>query len=73
MEALVRAAPTGIQTRRVWYLYEALTGRTLDVDNAPNAAAIDLLDPEAYFTGKPRLSKRIVCAITSWGPAASVR
>jgi Fic/DOC family len=24
----------------------------------PSAAAIDLLDPEAYFTGKPRLSKR---------------
>ena len=30
----------------------------LDVDDAPSAAAIDLLDPEAYFTGKPRLSKR---------------
>jgi hypothetical protein len=28
------------------------------VDDAPQAAAIDLLEPEAYFTGKPRLSKR---------------
>lgn len=28
------------------------------MDDAPSAAAIDLLDPEAYFTGKPRLSKR---------------
>jgi hypothetical protein len=28
------------------------------VDDAPSGAAIDLLDPEAYFTGKPRLSKR---------------
>jgi hypothetical protein len=28
------------------------------VDDAPNAAAIDLLEPKAYFTGKPRLSKR---------------
>ena len=58
VEALVRAAPTGIPVRRAWYLFEMLTGRTLDVEDAPRAAAIDLLDPQAYFTGKPRLSKR---------------
>lgn len=58
IEALVRAIPTGIPARRAWFLYEALTGRTLDVEDAPKAAAIDLLDPEAYFTGKPRLSRR---------------
>ena len=58
VESIVRAAPTGIPARRAWYLYEILTGRTLDVDDAPGAAAIDLLDSEAYFTGKPRLSKR---------------
>jgi len=58
VEAIVRAAPTGIPARRAWYLYEILTGRTLDVDDAPGAAAVDLLDSEAYFTGKPRLSKR---------------
>src|SRR6266852_4940271 len=57
-EAVVRAAPTGIPARRVWYLFEILTGRTLDVNDAPSAAAIDLLEPETYFTGKPRLSKR---------------
>ena len=58
VENIVRAAPTGIPARRAWYFYELLIGRALDVDDAPNAAAIDLLDPEAYFTGKPRLSKR---------------
>ncbi len=58
VEAFVRAAPTGIPARRVWYLYEILTGRTLDLENAPKAEAIDLLDPKAYFTGKPRLSRR---------------
>jgi hypothetical protein len=58
VEAIVRAAPTGIPARRAWYLYEILTGRTLDVDDARGAAAIDLLEPDAYFTGKPRLSKR---------------
>ncbi len=58
VEAIVRAAPTGILVRRAWYLYEVMTGRTLGVDDAPSTAAIDLLDPKAYFTGKPRLSKR---------------
>lgn len=56
--AIVRAAPTGIPARRAWYLYETLTGRTLNVEDAPRAAAIDVLNPKAYFTGKPRLSKR---------------
>ena len=58
VESIVRAAPTGIPARRAWYFYELLIGRTLEVDDAPSAAAIDLLDPEAYYTGKPRLSKR---------------
>lgn len=58
VEAVVRATPNGIHARRAWYLYETFTGRTLDIDDAPNAAAIDLLDAEAYFTSKPRLSKR---------------
>ena len=57
-EAVVRKAPTALPVRRAWYLYEALMGHTLDVEDAPRAEAIDLLDPKAYFTGKPRLSKR---------------
>ena len=58
VEAIVRRTPTGAMARRTWYLYETLTGHTLDVDDAPGVAAIDLLDPEGYFTGNPRLSKR---------------
>ena len=58
VEAIVHAAPTGVPARRAWYLYEILTGRSLDVDDAPAATAIDLLEPKAYFTGKPHLSKR---------------
>jgi hypothetical protein len=58
IEAIIHAAPTGIPARRVWYFYEILTSCTLDIEDVPSAAAIDLLDPDAYFTGKPRLSKR---------------
>lgn len=56
--AFVKAAPTGVPARRAWFLYELLTGATLDIPDTPNVAAVDLLDPAAYFTGKPRLSKR---------------
>jgi len=58
LEALVRADATSMPVRRAWYLYELLTGRTLDVEDAPRVAAIDLLDPKDYFTGKPRPSRR---------------
>src|ERR1019366_5033821 len=58
MATFVRAVPSGKTTRRAWFLYEALTDRTLKVSDAPEVAAIDVLDPKTYFTGKPRLSKR---------------
>lgn len=58
VEALVREASTALPVRRAWYLYETLTGRTLDVGDAPRTEAVDLLDPKIYFTGKPRLSRR---------------
>jgi len=58
IEEMVRAAPTAAHTRRVWFLYETLADRILDVEDAPRVPAIDLLDPKSYFTGKPRLSKR---------------
>ena len=58
MEAFVKATPKGVPARRAWYLYELLTGRTLDIPDDPGVPAVDLLDSDAYFTGKPRLSRR---------------
>jgi hypothetical protein len=55
---MARATPAGNVSRRAWFLYEHLTGRTLDVADAPAAAAVDVLDRERYFTGAPRLSRR---------------
>src|ERR1700733_15348938 len=34
IEALVRAKPTGSYARRIWFLYEWLTGRRLDLSDA---------------------------------------
>lgn len=56
--ARVLASPASAPVRRAWFLYETLTGRHLDVDDAPRVAAVDVLDANVYFTGKPRLSKR---------------
>ena len=58
VEACVTSAPTGQTARRIWFLYELLTGNALDIPDAPNVAAIDLLDQSLYFTGKPKVSKR---------------
>ena len=58
IEAMVREAPTGGPARRAWFFFETLTGRRLDLEDAPRATAVDALDPEKYFTAEPRLSKR---------------
>lgn len=58
LTAFIKAAPTGALTRRVWFFYETLTGKTLAIEDAQTVTAADALDPKAYFTGAPRLSKR---------------
>jgi hypothetical protein len=54
----VRSAPGGQPNRRVWFLFEHLTGQVLDIPDAEHVTAVDLLDPKDYFTGTPLLSKR---------------
>jgi len=44
--AIVRATPTGRFARRIWYIYEWLTGRELDVDAAGKVRTVDVVDPE---------------------------
>ncbi len=56
--AFVSEAPTGAITRRIWFFYETLTGKMLPIDDAQTVTAVDALDPKAYFTSKPALSKR---------------
>jgi hypothetical protein len=56
--AFVRSAPTGAPNRRAWFLYEFLTGRTLDIPDVAEASFTDLLDDRLYFTAAPQLSRR---------------
>ena len=49
----IRSKPTGKYARRLWFLYEFLTGRKLPLDDLKRGSYIDLLDPDAYFTVEP--------------------
>jgi hypothetical protein len=52
-EEYVRSKPRGKYARRLWFLYEFLTGSILDLDDLKTGNYIDLLDPEHYFTITP--------------------
>ena len=50
-ENWIRSEPTGIFTRRAWYLFELLTGKTLDILDIGPASYVDLLDSDLHITG----------------------
>jgi hypothetical protein len=43
--------PTGRYARVLWFLYEAFTGKRLDLPDLRVGNYVDLLDPEIYVTG----------------------
>jgi len=49
----VRSKPTGKYARRLWFLYEFLTGKTLPMDDLKRGNYIDLLEPDEYYTVTP--------------------
>ena len=49
----VRSKPTGKYARRLWFLYEFLTGKTLPLDDLTRGNYVDLLEPDAYYTVAP--------------------
>jgi hypothetical protein len=58
IEAWARAEPTGAYARRAWFLYEWLTGRTLDLPDAGVVTYVDALDPAFHITAKNIPSRR---------------
>ena len=49
VEALVRARPTGRYARRIWFLYEWLTGRRLDLPDAGAGTYVPVVDPDQQW------------------------
>src|SRR5208337_3338528 len=50
IEAWIKSEPVGKYARRVWYLYEFLTGETLDAPEVPPTENVLLLDPALHIT-----------------------
>lgn len=46
IEALVRAKPSGSYSRRIWFLYEWLTGSRLDLPDAAAGRYVPAVDPD---------------------------
>lgn len=51
IEALVRATPTGSYARRIWFLYEWLTGRQLKLPALTKGTYVPALDPKLQWPG----------------------
>ena len=49
LEEMIRDTPTGAYTRRIWFLFEWLTGRTLDVPDAAKVKAVEVVDPNLQY------------------------
>ena len=49
-QAYVQSKPTGKYARRLWFLYEFLTGKRLSMEDVGGVSYIDLLDPNQYYT-----------------------
>jgi hypothetical protein len=55
---LIQLEPTGAYSRRIWFLYEWLQEKILDLPDAKSGNFVDLLDPKLQYPGPIRNSKR---------------
>jgi hypothetical protein len=57
-ERMVRAKPTGCYVRRIWFFYEWLTGKQLDLPPLRKGSYTSALDPELQWPGRAVNSPR---------------
>lgn len=58
IRAWILGKPTGLYTRKAWFLYEHLAGRRLDIPDLTQGNYAPLLDPAEVYVGEPRRSRR---------------
>jgi Fic family protein len=56
--AYIQSRPTGKYARRIWYLYEMLTGQRLPIEDLTQGNYVDLLEPDEYYTSPGRAVQR---------------
>src|SRR6056297_1588963 len=47
---IVKKSPTGVYARRLWFLYEWLTGKQLPIEDLSQAGYVEVVDPEMQLT-----------------------
>lgn len=77
VEEMVRGKPTGRYVRRIWFLYEWMTGRLLNVPPLHRSSYVNALDPSQQYVGRslnsPRHRVRNNLPLTScWCPCAAL-
>jgi hypothetical protein len=55
---VVRSKPTGSYARRIWFLYEWLTGHWLNLPNADRGAYAPIVDPNQQYAVSAKTSSR---------------
>lgn len=50
LTAYIKSKPTGKYARRIWFLYEHLTGNQLQLNDLQRGTYVDLIEPEEQYT-----------------------
>lgn len=58
IEAMVRATPTGSYARRIWFLYEWLTGQKLDLPGATQGSYVPVINEKLQWASPGSTSSR---------------
>lgn len=58
IESMVQSEPTGIYSRKIWFLWEWLREERLDLEDAAKCNFVPLVNSKLQFEGKHVLSKR---------------
>ncbi|MBY0293599.1 MAG: Fic family protein [Alphaproteobacteria bacterium] len=58
IEEWIKSEPVGRYSRRIWFLYEWLTDKKLNLPDAQTGNFVDVLDPKQQYVGPSKPSKR---------------
>ncbi len=58
LETIIHSEPTGIYSRKLWFLWEWLREEELDLKDATTGNFVALLNSKLQYAGKPRKSRR---------------
>ena len=58
LTTFVRGKPSGKYARKMWFLFEFLTGQRLDLPDLSRGNYVDLLEPDRYYAAPSSRSQR---------------